>query len=496
LRCGIDLGTTFSAISWYDDLNRRVVSVHLNTIADGLQVVPSVVYFPEQGEPIVGKVAANARKQFPDRVVVAIKRSMGDATYKFGPVDGREHTPQEVSAEILKALVRDARDDLGEEVTDVVITVPAYFGDNECNATKEAGELAGLNVIALLPEPHAAALAYSVEKADDVSQDQTVQIANKYLLVYDLGGGTFDVTLIHTASESTGTNALDLNIKTLAKRGNAHRGGLDWDDALAGVVAEKIMAEHGVDVRAEPRNDVFLLENSEEAKRHLSASSPAYVLANMGQYQAEVSRAEFEDATRNLLLETRMLLEEVLDEAEQQHGLKRDDITIMLTGGATKMPMVREMIEEVTARPPLQYGNPELLVANGAAYWAHLLQEGEAGEGQAAPPTIVQPVRTEDGEVEELEVTVSAGQEGLVDTIPYSVGVEVLRMDSDGSRQAYNSVVIPCNSQRGQSFEKVFYKSDDGMSQIRIVLYMMYGGETESIDECERLAEFLITGLS
>ena len=488
LHCGIDLGTTYSAISWYEDINNRVVTVHLNTIADGQQVVPSVVYFPDGGQdPIIGKVAQNAKLQSPERVVDGIKRSMG-TDYKFGPVDGREYTPQEISAEILKALVNDAKTDLGEEVTDVVITVPAYFGDNERKATQEAGELAGLNVTAVLPEPHAAALAYSVEKADEISSNPTVDIAEKYLLVYDLGGGTFDVTLVHTTTTDTGDNALNLKFETLHKEGNPHRGGLDWDDVLAGIVGEKIMDEHGVDVEEDPRHSASLRENCEQGKRLLSAASPAYIVACMGQYQAEISRTEFEDRTSTLLLETRVLLEKVLASAEQDHNINKDDIIVMLTGGSTKMPMVREMIEEVMGRPPLEYGNPEFLVSNGAAYWAHLLQGGP----------IKRNVSTPDGDTEEIEVTVVSDDEGglisVGDIVPYAVGVEVLRLDSNGDMAPYNAVVAPVDSPQGETFEKIFRKNKDGMKQIPIVLYKS-DTDTEDLGECTELATFMISGL-
>ncbi|MFQ6009266.1 MAG: Hsp70 family protein, partial [Candidatus Zixiibacteriota bacterium] len=239
LRTGIDLGTTYSAISWYDSYNNRVETIDLET-ADGDKVLRSVVYYPGDGNPpVVGETAWNAAKQSPERVIVGIKRSMGD-DFKTAPIDDVEYTPQEVSAEILKVLVADAQTFLGEEVKDVVITVPAHFGDNERAATEEAGQLAGLNVLGLLPEPHAAALAFSVEKVAD--------IVDKYLLVYDLGGGTFDVTLIHATTATDADNAINLKIETLCKDGNRQLGGLDWDKVLAEIVAEKVMQEHGVDV--------------------------------------------------------------------------------------------------------------------------------------------------------------------------------------------------------------------------------------------------------
>ena len=173
---GIDLGTCYSSVSWFDTFNNRVETIDLES-ADGSKSVRSVVYYPGDGKPVViGETAWNAAKQFPDRVVVGIKRSMGMAYKK--EVDGVEYTPEQISAEILKVLARDAQTFLADEVKSVVITVPAYFGDNERAATKEAGKLAGLNVLELLPEPHAAALAFSIEKV--------AEITDKYLLVYDI----------------------------------------------------------------------------------------------------------------------------------------------------------------------------------------------------------------------------------------------------------------------------------------------------------------------
>ncbi len=363
VRCGIDLGTTYSAISWYDGFNNRVDTIDLES-ADGAKILRSVVYYPGGGHPpVVGDAAWNAARQAPDRVVVGIKRSMGTG-FMVGPIDGERYSPPQVSAEILKTLAKDAQAFLGEEVKDVIITVPAYFGDNERAATEEAGKLAGLNVLQILPEPHAAALAYAVEKVADVH--------DKNLLVYDLGGGTFDVTLIRASAGGSGAD-VNLKIETLCKDGNAALGGLDWDRILAEIVAEKVQQAHGVDVKQDPKNEAVLLDNCEKAKRLLSKVPSVTVMADLAGHQAEVTVDEFEDRTRDLVMQTRLLVEHVLDEAERAHGIKKDQIEILLTGGSSKMPMVRKMIEGVMGRPPRQYGNPELLVTIGAAYRGHLL---------------------------------------------------------------------------------------------------------------------------
>ena len=469
LRCGIDLGTTYSAISWYDSFNNRVETADLES-ADGGKILRSVVYYPEGGgPPVVGDTAWNAARQFPERVIVGIKRSMG-GTYRTPPIDGVEHTPPQVSAEILRALVRDAQVYFGEEVRDVVITVPAYFGDNERAATLEAGEIAGLNVLQLLSEPQAAALALYVEKVAD--------ILDKYLLVYDLGGGTFDVTLVHASLVADPGAAVNLKIDTLCKEGNASRGGLDWDKALADVVVEKVLQEYGIDLRLDTANDYLLHESCEKAKRSLSRTDRVAVAPDAAGHQVEVSAAELEDRTRSLLLETQMLLEQVLEEAERQHGIGRDQVEVLLAGGATRMPMVRRMIEGVLGRPPLQHRNPELLVTVGAAYWAHLLDAGR---------TVPVVVTGADGQRNVQQVT-----GGITDISARPVGVEVLRPDGPGQWARLNSVIVPGGSLFEQEFRKEFRTSGDGMTEIPIVLYE---GEAPEVESCRPLMTFTITGL-
>jgi molecular chaperone DnaK len=438
--------------------------------ADGLKVMRSVVYYPGPGQaPVVGDTAWNAGRQFPERVVSGIKRSMG-TSYVTAAIDGVSYAPQQVSAEILKTLVADAQAFLGEEVKEVMITVPAYFGDNERAATEEAGKLAGLEVLATLPEPHAAALAFAV---DNVSQVQ-----DKHLLVYDLGGGTFDVTLIRAHGESTG-NGIGLNIDTLCKDGNASLGGLDWDKVLAEIVAEKAAQQFGIDVRSDPKNEAALMDSCEKAKRQLSRTASVSILADLAGHSVDVTQAEFEERTSSLLLQTEMLLDKVLEDAEKQHGVTRDRIEILLAGGSTRMPMVRRMIEAKLGRPPLQRGNPELLVAIGAAYWAHLFQ------GAA----VTRPVASPSGEIVASPVVVKPG--GLTDIATYAVGVEVLR-PAGGQMKSFNSVVVPSGARYGEVFDKEFRVAEDGVTEINIILYK---GESDDLALCEPLMTFMISGL-
>ncbi len=471
ISCGIDLGTTYSAISFYDKDNDRVDTIDLET-ADGSNILPSVVFFPDNGQaPVVGDSAVNSRKNSPERVIIGIKRSMGTG-YKTPAIDGREYSPQEVSCEILKALARDAAPYLGEPAKDVVITVPAYFGDNERAATEEAGKQAGLNVLALLPEPHAAALAFAVQKASEM--------ADRHILVYDLGGGTFDVTLIHTTLATGAAGPASLHIDTLCKDGNAGRGGLDWDRNLAEIVAEKIMQEHGVDVWADAHVEAILLENCEKAKRHLSRGSSTQIA--VGPHAVTVSRSEFEDRTSSLLLETEMLLDHVLAEANDKYSIPAEKIDILLAGGSTFMPMVREMVTRKMGKEPILHRNPNLLVTIGAAYWAHLL-----ASGSIVPITL--PPKEPGGAPEKRPMIVSQP----ADISTYAVGLEVVRPDGKGGWEGYNSVILDPNTTYGaEPAEKEFGTSENNMTEIRIAIYK---GESEKLDECQLLVEFSITGL-
>ena len=468
--CGIDLGTTYSAISFYDQFNNRVDTMNLDT-ADGLQTLPSVVYYPDGGEvPVVGDSALNAQKQHPDRVIVGIKRTMG-TDFRTQPFDGREYTPQEVSAEILKTLARDAEPHLGEPARDVVITVPAYFGENERAATEEAGKLAGLNVLALLPEPHAAALAFAVQKAADMT--------DRYILVYDLGGGTYDVTLIHTTLASNPDSPTGLCINTLCKDGNAQLGGLDWTRNLAEITAEKIMQQYDMDMWADAQNEALLLESCEKAKRHLSRVESTQI--TVGIHGVVVTRSEFEERTASLLLQTEGLLDKVLEDAEAQHGITRDQIDILLAGGAISMPMVLNMVSQKMGKKPIRHGDPNLLVTIGAAYWAHLKTEGN---------TVDAPIPTSDGP-KKGPIVVASG--GITDVSTYAVGVETVRRDGEKGWTSYNSVIIESGTTYGENpVEKEFATAEANTTAIPIILYK---GDSENIDECEKLVEFTLEHL-
>ncbi len=466
---GIDLGTTFSALSFYDVYNNRVDTIDLDS-ADGTPILHSVVHFPEGGrEPVVGETAVNARIQYPERTIVGIKRSMG-TSYTTPEIDGRKYTPQEISAIILKVLAGDGAAYTGEDVRDVVITVPAYFGDNERAATEEAGQLAGFNVLALLPEPQAAVLAFAVDKAFDMD--------DRHVLVYDLGGGTFDVTLVHVHLEPVPDGPAKLRVDTLCKDGNASLGGLDWDRNLAEIVGEKMMQEHGFDVWNDARDEAMLLENCEKAKRHLSRA--ASVQVTVGSRAVEVTRAEFEDRTGSLLSQTEMLLDQVLEEARDRHGLSPDKVDILLAGGSTRMPMVRDMVTGKMNKEPITHRNPDLLVTIGAAYWAHMLSEG----GYVKVPD-----KRDDGSKVLTPVVLKSSQD--ISTV--GVGIELLRPDGKGGMESYNQVILKKGAVYGaEPVIKEFATAEDNQDAIRIALY---DGESEKLEECTLLVECTITGL-
>jgi len=514
--CGIDLGTTYSSISWYDEENNRVVTVELVNAADGQKIIRSVVYYPQGGSPIVGETAWNAARQHPERVVLGIKRSMGSGDYRFGPVDGASYTPQQISAEILKVLVQEAEAFLGDKVSGVVITVPAHFGDNECAATKEAGGLAGLNVLGLMAEPHAAALAFVTEKAASFQE--------KDLLVYDLGGGTFDVTLIHaralshkvkSAADQADKEFPSLEMETLCKDGNASLGGLDWDQELAKLVAEKAQEQHGVDVMADPKNEAFLLDNCEKAKRHLGRTTSCTIVADVAGHSVEVSRQEFEDRTQGLLFQSESLVEKVLEDAVpvfQDRARKngsmdpsqvdivfvKSQVDVMLTGGSSKMPMVKEMLKRVSGKDPFMYGNPELLVTIGAAYYAHLLKSGLVTTGQPASPN------PNGGQTQPPAPAPSGGGGGglmIIERTSASYGIEALRLNQTGAVEidgrrydATYAVVLPKGSEYGKRMPKEFEKASDNVTEIDIVIYEGKS-DTDPLSDCRKVATVTISDL-
>jgi molecular chaperone DnaK len=344
---GIDLGTTYSAISYVDETGRPTVC--RNT--DSSETTPSVVFFENESNVVVGSVAKNSAIIDPDRVVSLIKRQMGsDAEYEF---DGTTYTPESISALILKQLAQDAAAHTGGEATRAVITVPAYFGMLERSATKNAGQIAGLDVIGIVPEPVAAALHY----------EATTEANNKTILVYDLGGGTFDTTVIRVSQDE---------IVVVCTDGDDHLGGADWDLRLRNHLLAKFQeqAPEGTEVEDDEEFLQSLATTAEDTKKQLSkAESRAVALRGAGvSARVEVTRAQFETETQDLLDKTIDIVKRTLATLqEKQPGAQIDEV--LLVGGSTKMPAVAERLRADFGWDPKLH-DPDLAVAKGAALYA------------------------------------------------------------------------------------------------------------------------------
>lgn len=345
---GIDLGTTYSCIAHVDKNETPEIIPN----SEGEQTTSSVVYFESESSIVVGKAAKQMKEIEPNRVVDFVKRSMGDESFSFD-VDGKKYKPEEVSAIILKKLVKDASEYLGEEITDVVITCPAYFGIAEREATKIAGEIAGLKVHSVLNEPTAAAVSYGLDRAKQ----------KEVILVYDLGGGTFDITVIEIE---------DRNISVITTGGNHQLGGKDWDDRLIEYFASEFIKENGDDL--DPRDDVCAVQELrskvEEVKKTLSAREKyKTIIKHNGKHtEIELTRDKFEDLTRDLMERTIEFTKNVVEEAKNK-GYPHID-KMILVGGSTRMPMVRTKIKSDLGMEPLVF-EPDFAVAKGAALFAY-----------------------------------------------------------------------------------------------------------------------------
>jgi molecular chaperone DnaK len=346
---GMDLGTTYSVVGYIDETGRAAVTRN----SEGDDTTPSVVYFESEENVVVGKVAKESAGLYPDQVVSLIKREMGDRDYQR-TFFGTEHTPPSISALILSALAKDAAADTGRKVTDVVITVPAYFGLLEKDATRQAGEIAGLNVIGIVPEPVAAALHYGVSGSADGTT----------FLVYDLGGGTFDISLIKMTETS---------VEVLAVGGDHRLGGADWDEKLFDYIVEAAIAECGDDSL---RDDEAMLQElrtlAEKTKKDLSTAETKTLIVRYTGTAAKitVTRKQFEEMTAELLDETIRITARTLAEAEERHpGIRKQISQFLLVGGSSRMPAVSERLKrEFDWEPRLT--DPDLAVAKGAALYA------------------------------------------------------------------------------------------------------------------------------
>jgi molecular chaperone DnaK len=355
---GIDLGTTNSVVSVLEGGEPTVIAN-----AEGFRTTPSVVAYTKDGEVLVGETAKRQAVTNVERTISSVKRHMG--TDWKTDIDGKNYTPQEISARILQKLKRDAETYLGESVTDAVITVPAYFNDAERQATKEAGEIAGLNVLRIINEPTAAALAYGLDKGKE----------DELILVFDLGGGTFDVSLLEVGKDDDFST-----IQVRATAGDNRLGGDDWDERVVTYLAERFKDTTGVDVSGDKIAKQRLKEAAEQAKKELSSSSQTQVqlpylsLTESGPANLDetLTRAKFEELTKDLLERTRQPFNDVIKEA----GVKVGDIAhVVLVGGSTRMPAVTTLVKELTGgKEPNKGVNPDEVVAVGAALQAGVLK--------------------------------------------------------------------------------------------------------------------------
>ncbi|MER7408389.1 molecular chaperone DnaK, partial [Streptomyces sp. NPDC000070] len=349
---GIDLGTTNSVVSVLEGGEPTVI-----TNAEGARTTPSVVAFAKNGEVLVGEVAKRQAVTNVDRTIRSVKRHMG-TDWKI-ELDGKPFNPQQISAFVLQKLKRDAEAYLGEKVTDAVITVPAYFNDSERQATKEAGEIAGLNVLRIVNEPTAAALAYGLDK-----DDQTI-------LVFDLGGGTFDVSLLEIG---------DGVVEVKATNGDNHLGGDDWDQRVVDYLVQQFQSGHGVDLGKDKMALQRLREAAEKAKIELSSSTETsinlpYITASAEgplHLDEKLTRAQFQQLTADLLERCKTPFHNVIKDA----GISISEIDhVVLVGGSTRMPAVAELVRELTGGKDANKGvNPDEVVAIGAALQAGVLK--------------------------------------------------------------------------------------------------------------------------
>jgi molecular chaperone DnaK len=350
---GIDLGTTNSVVAVFEGGEPTVVAN-----AEGHRTTPSVVAFSKSAEVLVGEVAKRQAITNPDRTIRSAKRHMG--TDWSIEIDGKDYSSQEISARILMKLKRDAESYLGAPVTEAVITVPAYFGDSQRQATKEAGQIAGLEVLRIINEPTAAALAYGLDKE---SQDQTI-------LVYDLGGGTFDVSVLEI-----GEGVFEVK----ATSGNTGLGGDDWDELVMDWLATEFKNEQGVDLSKDAMAMQRLKEAAEKAKIELSQVTETeinlpFITATADgplHLQKSLTRSEFQKMTEDLVLDTKQPVLSAVKDA----GIAMSDLDhIILVGGSTRMPAVQDLVKELTGKDPHQGVNPDEVVAAGAALQAGVLK--------------------------------------------------------------------------------------------------------------------------
>ena len=436
---GIDLGTTNSAIAVLEGGEPTIIPN-----AEGSRTTPSVVAFSKTGEVLVGEIAKRQAVTNVDRTISSVKRHMG--TDWTTEIDGKKYTAQEISARILQKLKRDAEAYLGEPVTEAVITVPAYFNDAQRQATKDAGQIAGLKVERIVNEPTAAALAYGLEKGKE----------DELILVFDLGGGTFDVSLLEVGKDDDGFSTIQVR----ATSGDNHLGGDDWDQRIVNWLIDQVKAKTGADLSKDAVALQRLKEAAEQAKKELSSATSTNISLQYLSMTADgpihldesLTRAKFEELTSDLLERTKKPFRDVMAEA----GVTVSEIDhVVLVGGSTRMPAVTEVVKELTGgREPNKGVNPDEVVAVGAALQAGVIQ----------------------GDRKDVL---------LIDVTPLSLGIE--------TKGGVMTKLIDRNTAIPTKASEIFSTAEDGQPS---VLIQVYQGEREFARDNKLLGTFELSGIA